>query len=192
MQLAFLIFHYFWLLATNYVAFFICRSLSQKNSYEPKGERGGICNLHMKLEYFHEMITIKYIQTFSVVLRTKDQLGVTDSECIQSSNFQFCDNFLLDKNPNHGILTIDSIKKERKIRFINPIILRIYTTFSLIIVLGLEIRTKGSRCTGFSAKILCQSGKLYRNTLYLWVHIKYCSSFAAWAKKERKEGLNRR
>ena len=50
--------------------------------------------------------------TFSVVLRTKDQLGVTDSECIQSSNFQFCDNFLLDKNPNLGILTIDSIKKK--------------------------------------------------------------------------------
>lgn len=85
--------------------------------------------MHMKLEYFHEMITIKYIQTFSVVLRTKDQLGVTDSECIQSSNFQFCDNFLLDKNPNLGILTIDSIKKERKIRFINPIILRIHNIF---------------------------------------------------------------
>ena len=52
--------------------------------------------------------------TFSVVLRTKDQLGVTDSECIQSSNFQFCDNFLLDKNPNLGILTIDSIKKSQR------------------------------------------------------------------------------
>ena len=151
MQLAFLIFHYFCLLATNYVAFFICRSLSQKNSYEPKGERGGICNLHMKLEYFHEMITIKYIQTFSVVLRTKDQLGVTDSECIQSSNFQFCDNFLLDKNPNHGILTIDSIKKERKIRFINPIILRIHNIF-VNNCIGLRDQDEGEQMYRFLSK----------------------------------------
>ena len=76
------------------------------------------------------------------------------------------------------------------IRFINPIIdysTREHTTFSLIIVFGLEIMRKGSRCTSCSAKIPCQSGKLYRNTLYLWVHIKYCSSFAD-VRGRRKKG----
>ena len=64
---------------------------------------------------------------------------------------------------------------------------REHTTFSLIIVFGLEIMRKGSRCTSCSAKIPCQSGKLYRNTLYLWVHIKYCSSFAD-VRARRKKG----
>ena len=149
MQLAFLIiFHYFsWQLRC---VFHLSELVTEKFI---KGESYCQGNLQFTYEarvaeHDNDQIHSNFFCSFAYKRSIR---RVTDSKCIQSSNFQFCDNFLLDKNPNLGILTIDSIKKERKIRFINPIILRIHNIF-VNNCIGLRDQDEGEQMYSFLSK----------------------------------------